>query len=282
MKKVLVLFLFLLGAYTLEAQIKTAAPSPAGKIEQVVGLTDVKIEYSRPGKKERNIFGDLVPYGEMWRTGANKNTMISFSNDVMINGEKLEKGTYAIFVKPSEKNWEVNFYTDTENWGTPEKWDPAKVALTTSAVVNQMPMPMETFTMDIGDLTSSSAVISFLWDTVWVGLDLTVNTNEMVEASIEKTMAGPGWYENYQAGRYYLENTDDTDKAVSHLERAVAGKGAEKFWVMRQYALAQAKKGMVKEAMATLATSTELAIKADNKDYPRLNEKTLAAWKAMK
>ena len=128
MKKIILCFtvaLFSLGA---NAQLKMPQPSPSAKIEQVIGLTDVSVEYSRPGMKGRTIYGDLVPYDKLWRTGANKNTMITFSDDVKVGGKELKAGSYAIFTKPGKENWEVIFYSDTENWGTPREWDDAKVA----------------------------------------------------------------------------------------------------------------------------------------------------------
>ena len=284
MKNVLVLIL-VLGTFALEAQVTTAAPSPKSKIEQTVGLTEVTVEYSRPSVKDRVIFGNVVPCGEIWRTGANKNSVITFSNDVMINGNKLKKGAYAIFVKPSEKSWEFNFYTDTNNWGTngmPDKWDPAKVALTTTSPVNASPISTETFTIDIGHLRNESAVISFNWEKVSVELALTLETNKMVEESILKTMAGPSWADNYKAGRYYLENTNETAKALKYLTTAIEGEGAEKFWVWRFLGLAQAKSGLMDKAKTSLAKSTEMAIAAKNKAYPRLNAESLATWGKMK
>jgi len=154
MKKLILLVcvgLFSLGA---NAQIETPAPSPFQKIEQKVGLTDVTLEYSRPSVKGRKVFGGLVPYGKLWRTGANANTKITFSDDVTIGGSSLKAGTYAIFTKPSASNWEVIFYSDATNWGTPseEKWDDKKVAATVTAPAYPMPMSVETFTMTFDDL----------------------------------------------------------------------------------------------------------------------------------
>jgi len=283
MKKLLVLSLFLFGAvFALDAQIKTPAPSPFCKVEQKVGLTDVTIEYSRPGMKGREIFGSLVPYGAMWRAGANKNTKISFSDDVTINGSELEKGTYAIFIKPAADSWEFYFYTDSNNSGTPKEWDDAKVALKTSSDVQAMPMPMETYTIDVGDLKSDGAVISFLWENVWVPLELGLSTDDAVMASIEKTMAGPDWYGNYQAARYYLENGKDLDKAMTWMKKSIDGEGGKKFWVQRQMSLLQAKMGDYKGAMATAKKSMELAEAAGNNDYIRMNKESLMAWKKMK
>ena len=113
MKKLLLITLAFTMSYMINAQVQTPAPSPFSKIEQKVGLTDVTIEYSRPGVKGRVIFGDLVPFGKVWRTGANANTKITFSNDVTVDGQTLKAGTYAIYTKPQAENWEVMFL----KWG---------------------------------------------------------------------------------------------------------------------------------------------------------------------
>ena len=121
MKKIILLLAFMIANFVIEAQVKTPQPSPKSNFDQVVGLTNVDIVYSRPSAKGRIVFGDLVPYGKLWRTGANANTTISFSDDVVIAGKTLAKGKYALFTIPKADVWEVIFYSDTDNWGTPDK-----------------------------------------------------------------------------------------------------------------------------------------------------------------
>ena len=164
----------------------------------------------------------------------------------------------------------------------PNEWDPAKVALTITSPVIAMPFSIESFTIDIGSFRSESATISFMWDRAWVELALTLETIKMIEESIKKTMAGPNWKDNYKAGRYYLENTTNIDLALEYLTLATQGEGAEKFWVLRYLGLAQAKSGMMAEAKASLAKSTELAKVDKNTAYLRLNAESLAVWKNMK
>src|SRR5690554_5833761 len=135
MKNIFFLFSILLSSLAIQAQIQTPQASPFQKIEQKVGLTDVTLEYSRPSMKGRTIVGGLVPYDEIWRTGANENTKITFSNDVEIGGQTVNAGTYAIYTKPSASSWEVYFYSDSNNWGNPEKWDEGKVAAKVTAPV---------------------------------------------------------------------------------------------------------------------------------------------------
>ena len=152
MKKLL-LAIFCLGTIGVSnAQIETPQPSPAAKVEQKVGLTDVALEYSRPGVKGRTIFGDLVPFGKLWRTGANANTKITFSDDVKIAGNALKAGTYAIYTKPTTASWDVYFYTDTNNWGTPEKWDETKVAAKATVKATSLATAIESFTISVDNL----------------------------------------------------------------------------------------------------------------------------------
>lgn len=149
------------------------APSPASKLEQKVGLTDVTIEYSRPGRKDREIFGALVPYDKMWRTGANAATKISFSDAVKVEGKELDAGSYAITTVPSKGSWVVNFYNyDQSRWSTYRDADPV-ASVTVNA--QEMPMQVETFQISIGHLRDNSAMIEFAWDNVWAGVKLEVN-----------------------------------------------------------------------------------------------------------
>ena len=128
-----------------------------------------------------------MPYGELWRTGANKNTLIRFSDDVKVDGQSLAAGTYAVFTRPGASMWEVFFYTDTENWGTPQEWDADKVAATVEAKVKQHPEPMESFEIWISDLHNNGAQLNIGWENQWVSVALEVPTREKAMASIEKT-----------------------------------------------------------------------------------------------
>ena len=154
MKKIIFLLAMIIANYAIEAQVKTPAPSPKSVLTQVVGLTDVTIEYSRPSAKGRNVFGDLVPFGKVWRTGANANSTISFSDDVVINGSTLKKGKYAIYTMPKADMWEVIFYTATDNWGNPENWDEKKVAVQTNVDPIALGNNVETLTIAINNLTN--------------------------------------------------------------------------------------------------------------------------------
>ena len=282
MKKLLLVFAVFAMTFSINAQIETPQPSPSAKVEQKVGLTDVSVEYSRPNMRGRTIFGDLVPYNKMWRTGANKNTMITFSDDVTVGGQTLKAGSYAIFVTPSEKSWEVYFYSDTENWGTPRNWDETKVAAKVTAEVYPMPMKIETFTISIDDLASDSAVLGMMWSDAYVGVKFEVPTDTTVSASIDKVMAGPGAEDYYAAARYYLEADKDINQAVKWIDMAIdMTKDQPRFWWLRQQSLIHAKAGNKDKAIAAAKASMAGAKEAKNDDYVKMNMDSLKEWGAM-
>lgn len=268
--------------FSVTAQIQTPAPSPFSKVEQKVGLTDVTLEYSRPNMRGRTIFGDLVPYGEVWRTGANARTKITFSDDVMIDGKTLKAGTYAIFTKPSEKSWEIYFYTEHDGGGTPETWDESKVAAKVTSEVYPMPMKIETFTMTFDDLTNSSATLGILWSDVYAGVKFDVPTDKMVTASIEKAMKGPGANDYYSAAVYYLQEGKDINQAKTWIDKAVSLAGDKTpFWQLRQQSLIYAKAGDKKGAITVAKKSLAAAEAAGNADYVKMNKDSLKEWGAM-
>lgn len=259
------------------AQIKTPQPSPAAKMEQVVGLTDVKVEYSRPAMKGRTIFGGLVPYGEVWRTGANANTKITFSYDVTIGGKELKKGTYAIYTIPNAKSWEVIFYSDATNWGNPAKWDESKVALKTTVEVYPLPMKIESFTITFDDLSNDSAVLGILWENTYVGVKFDVPTDKTTLKSIETAMAGPTKNDYFQAATYYHTAGKDLKQALEWMKKSTAGDDPA-FWYLRRMSLIQADLGDKAGAIATAKKSLAAAEKAGNADYVKMNNESIAEW----
>ena len=276
MKKI-ILLICLVAFVTTNAQIKTPAPSPSQKIEQKVGLTDVTLEYSRPLMRGRVIFGGLVPYDKIWRTGANANTKITFSEDVEVGSTKLKAGTYAIYTKPNPNTWEVYFYSDANNWGTPQKWDDSKVAATIKAEVQPMPMKIQSFTMTFDDVDKDSANLGMLWENVYVSVPIKVDTDTKVLADIEKVMSGPSAGDYYAAAVYYLESGKDINQAKKWIDKAVEMR-KDAFWFYRQQSLIYAKSGDKKGAIKAAKTSLKMAEKAGNEDYVALNKKSLAVW----
>lgn len=281
MKKLLLLVCAFTTTFALQAQLETPAPSPFQKIEQKVGLTDITLEYSRPSMKGRVIFGGLEAYDEIWRTGANANTKITFSDDVMVGGKELKAGSYAIYTRPGMQSWDVMFYTDSNNWGEPQKWDESKVAASVKSQVYPMPMPIETFTMTFDDLTNNSANLGLLWEKTYVSVPITVMTDKQVSANIEKVMAGPSANDYYASAVYYLESDKDINKAKMWIDKAIEMREQPAFWYHRQQSLIYAKAGDKKGAINAAKKSLELAKEAGNNDYIALNTKSLKEWGAM-
>ncbi|MFG6686007.1 DUF2911 domain-containing protein [Mariniflexile sp. HNIBRBA6329] len=283
MKKLLLILMAITAVYSVDAQIKTPQPSPFSKVEQKVGLTDVVLEYSRPSMRDRVIFGDLVPYGRLWRLGANANTKITFSTDVTIGDNKLKAGSYAIFATPNETSWNVVFYSDASNSGLPKEWDDSKVMAMVNAEVYPMPVKIETFTMTFDDLTSSSAVLGMLWESVYVGVKIEVPTDDMVLANINDVMNGtPTGNDYYAAAVYYLQEGKDIKQAKTWIDKAITMAGDKvAFWQLRQQSLIYAKFGDKKGAIAAAKKSLAAAENAGNADYVKMNKDSLKEWGSM-
>lgn len=283
MKKLLLILMAITAVYSVDAQIKTPQPSPFSKVEQKVGLTDMVLEYSRPSMRDRVIFGDLVPYGKLWRLGANANTKITFSTDVTIGGNKLKAGSYAIFATPNETSWNVVFYNDASNSGLPKEWDDSKVAAMVNAEVYPMPVKIETFTMTFDDLTSGSAILGMLWESVYVGVKIEVPTDDMVLANINDVMNGtPTGNDYYAAAVYYLQEGKDIKQAKTWIDKAITMAGDKAaFWQLRQQSLIYAKAGDRSGAIAAAKKSLAAAEKAGNADYVKMNKDSLKEWGGM-
>jgi hypothetical protein len=282
MKKIILSLFITAVGFSANAQIKTPQPSTSQKIEQAVGLTTITLEYSRPNMNGRAIFGDLVPYGSVWRTGANANTKITFSTDVTIDEKSLKKGTYAIFTKPNQESWDVIFYSDATNWGVPGTWDESKVALQTTVDVQEMPMNIETFTMTFDDITNDSAYIGILWEKVYVGVKFETPTDLMVSSQIEKMMAGPSADDFYASAVYYLQSNKDIKQAQEWIDKAAEmTKDKPRYWFLRQQSLIHAKAGNKKGAIAAAKASLKYAEEGKNPDYIKMNKDSLKEWGAL-
>ena len=190
MKKLL--FIIAVGlSVSSNAQVLTPKASPVAKLQQKVGLADIQIDYSRPGAKGRVIFGDLIPYGQMWRLGANENTKVTSSEALIFGKDTLKAGTYALFAKPGQTNWELYFYADYSNWGLPEPWDAKKVVLQVNAGVQKTQDFKENLEISIDALTNNGGTLFITWENTKVSLPFSLNTKAKVLASIDKQWPGP-------------------------------------------------------------------------------------------
>lgn len=278
MKKIMLTAVFAFATLAMQAQVKTPQASPSTKIEQVVGLTDVEIDYSRPSTKGRTVYGELVPYGKLWRTGANANTTITFSEDVTIDGKTLKKGKYALYTLPKADSWDVIFYADTDNWGLPENWDDTKVALRTTVKPETLNRKVETFTIGVNNVDNDSAFLELSWEKTIVAVKFEVPTQKTAMKSIEKTLAGPSSSDFFSSAQYFYQSNGDLNKALTWVNKAVEMEKEAPFWYLRLKSLIQAKKGDKVGAVETAKLSLAAAEKAKNMDYVKMNKDSIAEW----
>lgn len=277
MNKTVYLFLALLVSSPLVAQLSRPMASPLAKVEQRIGLTDITVAYSRPSKNDREIFGNVVPFDAVWRTGANENTKIITTDPLIFGTDTLASGTYALFTKPSTSNWTIYFYTETSNWGTPDEWDDAKVALSITASTAQTMEVVETFTIGFDKLTTNSGNLVFVWDKTKVAVPFSVPTSEKMNASIDKLMAGPSAGDYYAAAEFYFKENKELEKALIWVNKAVELK-PEAYWVIRLKSQIQAANGDYKGAIETAKKSLEMAEKEGNQTYVDYNKQAIEEW----
>lgn len=270
---------FAIMTVTATAQIRTPQPSTTAELKQGVGLTDVTIVYSRPSMKGRAIFAKdgVVPYGAMWRTGANSATKITFSDDVKLGGMDVKKGSYALYTKPDMSQWTVMLFNyDTPNAGGYADKTPVATFTAKPVMLNDK---VETFTIGVNDITAAAANIDIMWDKTKVSMPLQVEVDKRVMADIERVMAGPS-QNDYSAAASYYYDKKDMAKAYEYIQKANAKD--PKFWMLRTESLILADMGKTAEAIKAAEMSKKLAVEAKNDDYIRMNDKSIAEWSKKK
>ena len=277
----LIAAMFLLTSLSGYAQIKTPAPSPLATLQQKVGLVDVEITYSRPGKKDRVIFGDLVPFGKMWRTGANASTKITFSDDVTFGEKEVPAGEYALYLIPAEgeAEWTVIVHKNLDHWGLgdyKEEEDLVRFMIKPK----KMNIVAETMTFEFSTFTNQGANLSFYWESTMLSIPIRVKTDEAVMAQIDKVMGEPSAGDYRKAAVYYQENDKDMEKALEWITKAV-DKKPEAFWYLHNKATILFALGKKKEAKAAATKSMEMAKVAEDGDYGYIkrNEELIAKIK---
>ncbi|TLP79606.1 DUF2911 domain-containing protein [Maribacter sp. ACAM166] len=278
MNKVVLFLLAIVASLTVEAQINTPAPSPSAKLMQTVGLTEVMIDYSRPSMRGRKVYGNLVPFDKLWRTGANDYTTITFDTNVTIADSEVKAGTYSIFTKPGASNWEVFFYTDIVGGGIPSDWEKSKVVAHLTVPVYKMDMPVETFTITIDDVASTGANVGIIWENTYVAVPFSVPTDATVMQNIDKALNGPSADDFYAAAVYYSSEGKDISKAKEWMGKAMSMTEKPAYWQLRQQSLILAKAGDKKGAIEAAKKSLVGATEAGNNDYIKMNNDSLKEW----
>jgi len=254
-------------------QIRTPRPSPDATVSQIVGVTEVSIDYSSPGVKGRKIWGGLVPYDEVWRTGANEVTSITFSDAVKVNGNELIAGTYGIHTIPGELEWELIFSKDTEIDGG-SNYDSEKDALRIKVKPEEHHF-IERMTFMFTDVTDNSVNVNLIWDKLKVSFKVETNTNEIFLSNARKELS---WAPTFQAAQYCLTANINLKEALNWIEASCLI--SEVYWNTRVKAQIQSKLGMKDEAIATMEKAIDLGSKMESAPFDYENmKKMLAEWK---
>lgn len=263
---------------TTHAQLKTPAPSPTQTIKQDFGLASIELSYSRPGMKGRKIFGDLVPYGKVWRTGANGATTLTFGDDVTIGGTKIPAGKYGLLTIPDKASWTI-IITKQLDVTSPAAYKSESDVVRVQAKPVTAPYKAETFTMQFANMKPNSCELRLMWDNTMVVLPITTEIDSKVMSQIETAMNSDNNNKPYfPAALYYMENGKDLTKALEWFNKATE-QNPKAYWVYYQQANCLAKLGKKQEAKVSANKSIELAKDAKNDDYVALNQKLLATIK---
>jgi hypothetical protein len=277
MRKIIFLAASVAALFSVKAQsIKTPPPSPPQTIKQDFGISSIELSYSRPGVKGRKVFGDLVPYGKVWRTGANNATTISFADEVTIGSAKIPAGKYGLLTIPDKDNWAIIITKQLD------VTSPAAYKQENDLVrVNVKPMTLkdkiETFTMQFTNVKPSACELQMMWENTAVALPISSDVESAVMKQIDNAMNKDN-RPYFQSALYYLDNGKDLNQALAWFDKAIEQQ-PDGYWIYHQRANTLAKLGRKDEAKASAQKSIELAKDAKNDDYVRLNEKLLEQLK---
>lgn len=273
----------LLSSTQVSAQLAMPAPSPLGTVTQRVGLTEMTVKYSRPSVKGRKIFGEVVGYGKGWRTGANQATVISFKDEVNVEGTKVPAGEYALYTIPTENEWTIILNKNTKAGGNIGDYKDAEDVARFKVKPAKTEDRTETFTINFADLTPSTANVELLWEKTSVKFKVTTEVESKVMAQIQEQVingkdVAPDMYA--AAAVYYNDTNKDPKQALEWIKKA--NEKDPKFWNLHTQAKLEAKNKDYKNAIKSAEKSKELAKTAKNDDYVRMNDEKITEWKKLK
>lgn len=254
-------------------QLKMPAPSPTQTLKQNFGLGEIDIEYSRPGLKGRTAYGQVVPFDQLWRTGANSCTKITFTDNVKVEGNIVPSGTYALFTIPGKTEWTIILNKNINQGGTGD-YKQAEDLLRFKVKPIAMNDKVESLTMNVSDIAPASANIELLWEKTRVAFNVTESIDSTMMKNIENALAPADKRPYFQAATYYFENGKDLNQALTWAGKAVE-QNPKAYYVAHLKAKIQLKLKDYKGAIATAETSIALAKDAKNDDYVRMNEKLI-------
>jgi len=273
MRKIILTAIAACAIFFAYAQLRTPAPSPTQTIKQDFGLSNIELSYSRPGVKGRKIFGDLVPYGNVWRTGANNATTLTFGDEVTIGGKKIPAGKYGLLTIPDKKSWTI-IITKQTDVTSPAAYKQDQDVVRVEVKPMEMTESMESLTMQFANVKPSTCELHLMWDKTAVVLPISTEVESKVMSQIDQQMNKDN-RPYYNAALYYMENGKDLNQALAWFDKAIEQQPTA-FWVHHQRANCLAKLGKKDEARAAAEKSKQLAREQQNEDYVKLNEKLLA------
>lgn len=257
-------------------QLQTPAPSPSTTVKQEFALSSVEVNYSRPAARGRKIFGDLVPYGKVWRTGANSATTISFGEDVTFGDKKIPAGKYGLLTIPDAGSWTIILSKQLDVTSPAAYKQDQDIARITVQSGN-LPITIENFMIVFDNITSNSMQMNMVWENTGVSIPIKAAIEEKIMAQINDLMNKDN-KPYFQSAMYYMENGKDLNTALGWFDKAIA-QNPSAFWVQHQKANCLAKMGRKQDAIAAANKSIELAKVAKNDDYVALNQKLIASLK---
>ncbi len=257
-------------------QLQTPAPSPTTTVKQEFALSSVEVNYSRPAARGRKIFGDLVPYGKVWRTGANSATTISFGEDVTFGDKKIPAGKYGLLTIPDAGSWTIILSKQLDVTSPAAYKQDQDIARITVQSGN-LPITIENFMIVFDNITSNSMQMNMVWENTGVSIPIKAAIEEKIMAQINDLMNKDN-KPYFQSAMYYMENGKDLNTALGWFDKAAA-QNPSAFWVQHQKANCLAKMGRKQDAIAAANKSIELAKVAKNDDYVALNQKLIASLK---
>lgn len=259
---------------TSQAQLKTPAPSPLQTIKQSFALSEIGIEYCRPSVKGRVIYGDVVPFGKIWRTGANGATKITFGEDVKVEGQNVAAGTYALYSIPNKDSWELMLYKDLTLGGNTGDYKKENELIRFTVKPTALTEKVETFEVNVANITANSANIELNWENTRVAFSVVADIDTKIMKNIEKNVINDS-RPYYQAASYYYENNKDLKLALEWADKAVS-QNPKAYWVLLLKAKIQAKANDKKGAAVTAAQVVTIAKEEQDDAYVKMAEQIIA------
>ncbi len=262
------------------SQLTHPKASPAATVIQEVGLTTITITYSRPTVRGRKIFGDLVPYGRIWRVGANASTKVTFDTPFNILGNHLPAGTYALYAFPEEHEWTIVFHKNLTHWGDGRKaYKAEEDAFRVKVKVVNTPTFQENFLISFDAITHNQAVMIWHWAHTRIEIPIEVATKATMEKQIAtKLNEKPTAQTYYEVARYYVEQEMEYAKALTYLNKAIAMKG-DTYYFYRVKSLAEAALKRYTAAISSAKKSLNLAAEQGKDEFVRMNQKSIVLWR---